>query len=79
MKHYRYLQNLLIGLDEFANTLLGGAPGDTISGRAGRAAKDGRVWGRFLCYLLNKIQKNHCTEAIAHDAEGRHKESLEIE
>jgi len=79
VKHYRYLQNLLIGLDEFANTLLGGAPGDTISGRAGRAARDGRVWGRFLCYLLNKIDKNHCQKAIENDAVGRHKESLEIE
>jgi len=69
----------MLGLDEFANTLLGGAPGDTISGRAGRAAEDGRVWGRVLCYLLNLVDKNHCPKAIENDAKGRHKESLNIE
>lgn len=79
MKHIRYFQNLLLGLDEFGNTLLGGAPGETISGRAGRAAQDGRLWGRFLCYLLGKIDPNHCAKAVENDAKGRHKESLNIE
>jgi hypothetical protein len=68
LKHIRYVQNVLLGFDEFANTLIGGAPGDTISGRSGRAAKDGRVWGRVLCYLLGLIDKDHCTKAIANDA-----------
>lgn len=72
MKHTRYFQNLLLGLDEFGNTLLG-------SGRAGRAAQDGRLWGRFLCYLLGKIDPNRCAKAVENDAKGRHKESLNIE
>jgi hypothetical protein len=79
MANTRYIQNLLLGLDEFANTIIGGAPGDTISGRAGRAARDNRVWGKFLCSILNWLQKNHCEEAIEHDAAGRHKESINIE
>lgn len=78
-KHIRYFQNLMLGFDEFLNTVIGGAPGDTISGRAGRARNDKRVWGRVLCYLLGLIDKNHCTKAIANDAVGRHKESLNIE
>ena len=78
-KHIRYFKNLMLGLDEFLNTVIGGAPGDTISGRAGRAREHGRVWGRGLCYLLELIDKNHCTKAIANDAAGRHKESLNLE
>lgn len=76
---HRYFQNLMLGVDEFANTLLGGAPSDTISGRSGRARNDGKVWGRVLCYLLELIDKGHCDKAILNDAEGRHKESLNIE
>jgi hypothetical protein len=54
-----YISNVLIGFDEFVNTLAGGAPGDTISGRAGRARNDGRKWGIVLCTVLDWIQPQH--------------------
>lgn len=73
-----YFQNLMLGLDEFANTLVGGAPGETISGRAGRARDKGHRWGRILCWMLGKIDKNHCTLAVENDARGRHRESLKL-
>lgn len=79
MKHILYFKNLMLGLDVFANTLIGGAPSDTISGRAGRAARDNKVWGKVLCYLLNHIDPTHCAKAILNDAEGRHHESINIE
>jgi len=41
MKQYTY--NLLIAFDEFANCLFGGAPSDTLSGRAMRG-KEAGVW-----------------------------------
>lgn len=78
-RHILYFKNLMLGLDEFLNTVIGGAPGDTISGRAGRAARDNRTWGKALCYLLNLIDKNHCQKAIANDATGRHHESINLE
>lgn len=74
-----YFQNLMLGLDEFANTLVGGAPGETISGRAGRARDNGWRWGKVLCFILDKIEKNHCSNAILNDTKGRHRESLKIE
>lgn len=49
----RYIKNILIGLDQLANTVLGGDPDETISSRA---AKRPRVWfwgliGRFLEWI----------------------------
>jgi hypothetical protein len=38
----RYLWNLLISLDQFANTVLGGSPDETISSRTGKAMQQGR-------------------------------------
>lgn len=74
-----YIRNVLIGLDSFVNTIFGGAPTDTISGRAGRAAKVGRWWGIALSAVLNWIQKGHTNAAILHDAEGRHDEAVDLE
>lgn len=79
LAHIRYIQNLLIGIDEFFNTLTGGAPSDTISGRAARADRDNRWWGRTLCKFLNWLQPGHCQQALENDAAGRHKESINIE
>jgi len=65
----KYLFNVLIGFDQFCNTLLGGHPGETISARCGRAATEGKAWGRFLAAILNRLQPNHVTLAEKHDAE----------
>mgnify|MGYP001609129115 CR=1 FL=1 len=56
--------NLLIGLDQWVNTLIGGAPDETISSRAARGKRDGRWYGRFLCRGLDWLDPNHCDDAL---------------
>jgi hypothetical protein len=64
----KYLLNVAIGFDLFANTVFRGNAGETISGRAGRAASEGKLWGRFLSFVLNTIQPGHIQKALAHDS-----------
>lgn len=64
----RYLFNLLIAIDQLANTLLLGDPDETISSRAGKYAARGRGWIPCqLCKLLNWIEKDHCIKSIEPD------------
>lgn len=60
----KYLVNLLIAIDEFANALTFGSPDETISSRAGKAMQKGKTWGCVLCKFLNLFQKDHCQLAI---------------
>ena len=55
----------LVGLDVGVNGLLGGAPGDTISERLGRARARGSVVARVLCVPLEMLQKDHCTAVLS--------------
>lgn len=66
----RYLWNLLISLDQLANTVMGGSPDETISSRAGKAMREGRRWGCILCQLLNWIEPDHCAKSIEPDEGG---------
>lgn len=56
----QYFWNILIAIDQLANTILLGDPQETISSRADKAAVEGKRWGCVLCKLLNVVQKNHC-------------------
>jgi hypothetical protein len=62
----RYLFNLLIALDQFGNTLMGGYPDETISSRAGKLAKRNRT-AYWLCRALHLLDPNHCRKAIELD------------
>jgi len=70
----RYLWNVLIGVDQLGNALLGGDPDETVSSRMGkilgRRKHRCRVC-RLLCRLLDKIDPNHCAAAIETDEGGR--------
>jgi hypothetical protein len=62
----RYIFNLLISIDQLANTLLGGDPDMTISRRMGlwKVAGGWRyLVARFVCSYLNQIDENHCEDA----------------
>lgn len=60
----QYLFNLWVAVDQLVNTILGGDPDMTVSGRAGRAVAEGRcVACKGLCWLLNFVQKDHCERA----------------
>ena len=58
MKTYFY--NILIAADQFANTVLGGNPDETISLRAAHAKAAGAVWGCVLCKALSWVSPGHC-------------------
>lgn len=60
----RFLINLLLMLDETGNTLTGGSPNETISERAAKARNNGKRWGCILCSILDRIQANHCNNAL---------------
>lgn len=59
-----YIFNVLVGLDQFANAILGGSPQETISSRADKAMKEGKRWGCILCKFLSWLQKDHCQKSV---------------
>jgi hypothetical protein len=71
-----YIFNLLLGLDQFVNTVLLGDPDDSISGRCGRAVASGKpkywvlIFSKVIDWGALKIagQKDHCLDSII-DAE----------
>ncbi len=64
----RYLWNLLISLDQLANTILGGYPDETISSRMGkRLAKKNCPLCTWLCRVLDYLDENHCEDSIERD------------
>lgn len=61
----QYIWNVLISLDQTANTLLGGDPDETLSSRMGKAIAEGRCkLCRPVCWLLHVLDKNHCQKSI---------------
>lgn len=62
-----YLMNWLRWIDEGFNVLLGGDANETMSSRAGKAQKNGRVWACVLCRFLDVFQKDHCLKSINPD------------
>ena len=71
---YKYFFNILIGIDQMGNTILGGDPDETISSRLGKIKKkhNGIIpWYRPLSKIvdwgLEKIDKNHSIDAIEED------------
>jgi hypothetical protein len=70
VKIKKYILNILISIDQLSNTILGGDPDMTISGRAGRALKEGRcVLCRPLCWFLHLVDHNHCARADRNEAD----------
>lgn len=65
MTHSRILA-ILLGLDLLASTLCGGRPGETLSGRAGTKALQGKTfWQSVINFVMRN--PNHCQEAIKGD------------
>lgn len=62
-----YLWNILIAIDQFGNALFAGNPDETISSRAGKAMREGKVWGCVLCRFLNWFERDHCVKSIEPD------------
>ena len=68
----RYFWNILISLDQLANTLLLGDPDETLSSRWSKWRNyphDSWKWkiGYYACRALHWIDKEHCLESEEHD------------
>ena len=61
-----YLLNLAIGIDQMANTLIGGAPDETLSARAHRMRVKGHKYWGWTAGAINLLffwQVDHCLSA----------------
>ena len=58
---------IAVGYDQLVNVAANGDEDETISSRAGKAARKGRRWGCVLCRLLDKIEAGHCEKNIEKD------------
>lgn len=65
----RYVKRVLLGVDQFGNTVLGGAPDETISARTGRNIK--KPGWRVLGWFLNTVDEGHTDGAICSERIGR--------
>jgi len=62
----RYVVNVAVAWDRWLNAVLAGDPDMTISGRMGRAIANGHCrLCRPVCWLLDKIDKDHCAKQSA--------------
>jgi len=60
----RWLLNILVSIDQFVNTVLGGDPDETISSRAAKS----KAWPAcVLCRVLDWLDKGHCRRSIEPD------------
>lgn len=55
---------LAVSGDQLGNTATNGNPDETISSRAARARRRGRIWGCVLCGILDRIDNNHCENTL---------------
>ena len=62
----QYIKNNFIAIDQRLNALIFGDEDETISSRMGKhMIKKRNCWiCNFICGLLNKVDKNHCIDAI---------------
>jgi hypothetical protein len=58
---------LAVAHDQLANTAFGGHEDETLSSRAGKAAREGKQWACVLCRLLDRLDPNHCEKSIETD------------
>jgi hypothetical protein len=69
----RILWNVLIGVDQTANAVIGGNPDETISSRVGKAARTGGWRATIAEAVIDLIfailagQRRHCENSIEWD------------
>lgn len=68
---FRYIKNVLIGVDQLATTLIGGYPDETLSSYAWRLERQGKFFG-FWRRVIDAIffwQDGHCERAVQSERE----------
>lgn len=68
----KYILNVLVGIDQLANTIVGGDPDETLSSRFYKwrlEPKDSFRYkaGHFMCRLLHWFDKDHCDKVVELD------------
>lgn len=70
----RYFWNILIAIDQLANTIFGGDPDETISSRCGkwhRLGKHKKGWRKKFYYfaspIVNFFEEDHFAKSIEED------------
>ena len=58
---------IAVAHDQLANAAFGGHEDETLSSRAGKAAREGKRWACVLCRLLDRLDPNHCDKSIEPD------------
>lgn len=69
-----YMNALLIALDQLINAALCGAPDETLSSRAYRADRDGKLFGRIFRPAIDTLffwQTRHCYGAYVAEIQRR--------
>lgn len=69
-----YAHALLVAFDQLINALLLGSPDETLSSRAYRADRDGKVFGRIFRPAIDTIffwQTRHCYGAYVAEVQRR--------
>lgn len=61
--------NIALMIDETANVDVNGRVDESISARAAKAMYARKPWGCVLCWVLDRVQTNHCQNALADDEE----------
>ena len=65
-----YLFRVLMSLSQLLNTILGGRVDHTFSGRVGRAAEEGKTWGKIMAEIIDTLfffDPDHCARSIERD------------
>ena len=58
---------IAVAHDQLANAAFGGHEDETLSSRAGKAAREGKRWACVFCRLLDRFDPDHCAKAIEAD------------
>ena len=58
---------IAVAHDQLANAAFGGHEDETLSSRAGKAAREGKRWACVFCRLLDRLDPNHCEKSIEPD------------
>lgn len=56
-------KRIAIGFDQLANVATNGHEDETISSRASRGKREGKLNWCLLCKFLDLIEKDHCTKS----------------
>ena len=75
MQLKQYLKNILIGVDQLANAILGGAVDETLSSRCyrnGRKYWYAKIGQIILDFIFRPWGKNHCYESYMSEVNRNH-------